>query len=225
MSARGHRLISTSHSRYRLVQQIVDRQVEKFPLAPQRDPLGQVTCRLGDKSCAQAHAATLSRIAITQPTQNARSLLQLQRQYGNRYVGRVVRLSKAGSDGIATVSRTEQSISQVIQRLPTREGRDPCRPIERDLARVGWELYRVEQEICHYRRMLRAVQACERQREQTGHAPRGCLQLANSDHYRERLRGLEARRRSLRQRMQVLRDQLRRECQRDFPGPPPVRCE
>jgi hypothetical protein len=63
-------------------------------MTAQRDPLNQVVCRLGDNSCAGAHAAALDRGSARQPARNAQSLLQLQRQYGNRYVQRVLRASR-----------------------------------------------------------------------------------------------------------------------------------
>lgn len=65
-----------------------------------RDSVDRVACRAGDDSCAHAHASTLSR-STTGPAAVNRSLLQLQRQYGNRYVERVLSLSQA------TVEREE----------------------------------------------------------------------------------------------------------------------
>jgi hypothetical protein len=58
------------------------------------DPIDRVACRAGDDSCAKAHASTLNRSTDFQPSRASRSLLQLQRQYGNRYVERVVALAK-----------------------------------------------------------------------------------------------------------------------------------
>ncbi len=63
-----------------------------------RDPVDRVTCRAGDESCAHAHASTLSRSTSSGPAVANRSLLQLQRQYGNRYVERVLYLSQATAD-------------------------------------------------------------------------------------------------------------------------------
>jgi len=68
----------------------------------ERDPVDLVTCRAGDNSCAHAHASTLSRSTASGPASVNRSLLQLQRQYGNRYVERVLSLSQA------TVDRQQQ---------------------------------------------------------------------------------------------------------------------
>lgn len=65
-------------------------------LAPQHDPMEQVVCRLGDRSCANAHAATLDRSTASLPSRGGPSLLQLQKQYGNRYVQQVLALSREG---------------------------------------------------------------------------------------------------------------------------------
>ncbi len=56
------------------------------PLA--RDATANVSCRLGDASCAGAHATTLQRRPAHTSSQH--TLLRLQRQYGNQFVSRVV---------------------------------------------------------------------------------------------------------------------------------------
>jgi Domain of unknown function (DUF4157) len=68
------------------------------PAVVDRDPIDRVACRAGDNSCAAAHASTLNRSTGSQPARASRSLLQLQRQYGNRYVERVVALAKENLD-------------------------------------------------------------------------------------------------------------------------------
>jgi hypothetical protein len=87
-------LEAIAETKPRLSQLIRERQAEtsEAQSAPLRrhDPLAQVTCRIGDASCARAHVSTLNRATASQPIRGARSLLQLQRQYGNRYVQRVV---------------------------------------------------------------------------------------------------------------------------------------
>jgi len=79
---------------------VADRTQEgKGPAAAtvERDVVDRVACRAGDESCATAHASTLSRATGSQPAKAGRSLLQLQRQYGNRYVERVLSLAKENS--------------------------------------------------------------------------------------------------------------------------------
>ena len=63
----------------------------------QRSALDRVTCREGDQSCAGAHAAALG----SSPSGVHRaSLLKLQRQFGNRYVHRVLSMARAaGHEG------------------------------------------------------------------------------------------------------------------------------
>jgi Domain of unknown function (DUF4157) len=71
-----------------------------------------ISCRLGDASCAAAHAATVSRSASGRRAAVQRSLLRLQRQYGNRYVGQVLRQAGAvGGDG-GDMDAIERSIDQ-----------------------------------------------------------------------------------------------------------------
>lgn len=72
-----------------------------------------VSCRLGDASCASAHAArTVYRSASGRVGLAERSLLQLQRHYGNRYVGHVLR--EAVVD--APAPHAGPSIEQTIER-------------------------------------------------------------------------------------------------------------
>jgi uncharacterized protein DUF4157 len=73
-----------------------------------------VACRAGDDSCATAHAATLNRATSSRPSRAEHSLLQLQRQYGNRYVERVLALARqAPSDkGTSPSAQVESAIEQ-----------------------------------------------------------------------------------------------------------------
>jgi len=78
----------------------------------QRDPLDQVACRLGDASCAGAHASTLNRVTASQPTREARSVLQLQRGYGNRYVQRVLALARHAEGEAEAAPEVETAIQR-----------------------------------------------------------------------------------------------------------------
>jgi len=67
----------------------------------QRGPADAVACRLGDASCAAAHATTLHRATAD------RTMMGLQRQFGNHYVGRVLqRMGSAGDAGLDDVERS-----------------------------------------------------------------------------------------------------------------------
>ena len=70
-----------------------------------------ISCRLGDASCAAAHAATVSRSASGQRAVY-RSLIRLQRQYGNRYVGQVLRQAGAVEGDVGVMDGIERSIDQ-----------------------------------------------------------------------------------------------------------------
>ena len=102
---------------------IADRQVLHFISAHKQEvggaqraagesPLGGVSCRLGDASCASAHAASVSRSANGQRSSVHRSLLRLQRQYGNRYVGQVLRQAGAVESEGGGTDAIERSIDQ-----------------------------------------------------------------------------------------------------------------
>src|SRR6516162_4201657 len=71
-----------------------------------------ISCRLGDASCAAAHAATVSRSASGQRMAVYRSLLRLQRQYGNRYVGQVLRQAGGVEGDVGVMDGVERSIDQ-----------------------------------------------------------------------------------------------------------------
>jgi Domain of unknown function (DUF4157) len=88
---------------------------ETSPPAVERDVVDRVTCRAGDDSCATAHASTLNRATASQPARAERSLLQLQRQYGNRYVERVLSLAREGAHAEDTNSGVSSNVENAIQ--------------------------------------------------------------------------------------------------------------
>jgi hypothetical protein len=72
----------------------------------------RISCRLGDRSCTAAHAATISRAASGHRSSIYRSLLRLQREYGNRYVGRVLRQAGVVVGEGGAMDAVERSIDQ-----------------------------------------------------------------------------------------------------------------
>jgi hypothetical protein len=97
------------------MQPLLDRSEEtETQSAPalQREPVDQVTCRAGDASCATAHASTLNRATASQPARAGRSLLQLQKQYGNRYVDRVLAIARQGTEHSDVSTDVERAIDQ-----------------------------------------------------------------------------------------------------------------
>jgi hypothetical protein len=66
-------------------------------VGPQPDPLRELTTHGPAGATAEAHASALNRLSSSRTSGAASSLLRLQRQYGNRYVQRVVSLAR-GSD-------------------------------------------------------------------------------------------------------------------------------
>jgi hypothetical protein len=81
--------------------------------APSPDgPVSRTIDRYGNPSPARAHASILNSVDATQPARAGQSLLRLQRQYGNRYVQRVLTLARK-ADGEAQLSpETEEIIHQ-----------------------------------------------------------------------------------------------------------------
>ncbi|MGJ7506603.1 eCIS core domain-containing protein [Variovorax sp. GT1P44] len=76
------------------------------------DESGGVSCRLGDASCASAHAASVSRSALRDGSMLHRSLRHLQRDFGNRYVGQVIHRATgdAAGSGESSTDAIERSI-------------------------------------------------------------------------------------------------------------------
>ncbi len=76
------------------------------------DPFEQISCKIGDTSCAAAHASSLRPAASPRAGSNARSIIRLQQRYGNRFVQRVLALSRDGSGNAAVSPDIEQAIQQ-----------------------------------------------------------------------------------------------------------------
>ena len=68
------------------------------------------TCRLGDASCAAAHASGVSRSALGNGAMLHRSLRRLQRDYGNAFVGRVLRQATDGETSTGSMDSIERAI-------------------------------------------------------------------------------------------------------------------
>lgn len=78
----------------------------------QRDALSRVGCREGDASCAGAYADTLRRSTDARPARAPETLLRLQREYGNRFVRRVVDLARKGQGAGDVTPEVEADIQR-----------------------------------------------------------------------------------------------------------------
>lgn len=78
---------------------------------PAADLVSRVSCRLGDASCAGAHASTLQRARALSP-ESPGGVLRLQREYGNRFVRRVLDLARKGEGEAEITPETEQAIDR-----------------------------------------------------------------------------------------------------------------
>jgi hypothetical protein len=78
----------------------------------EREPVDHVVGRVGDNSCATAHASTLNRATDSHPARAPRSVLQLQKRYGNRYVERVLVLAREKTDYVGPSSNLARKSNQ-----------------------------------------------------------------------------------------------------------------
>jgi hypothetical protein len=92
----------TPHLSHPILERQADEPQAGGAPALQQDPLAGVACRLGDASCAGGHASQLNRATAAQPSRGGGSLIRLQKEYGNRFVQRVLAQAKSEADAEAT---------------------------------------------------------------------------------------------------------------------------
>lgn len=71
----------------------VNRAEESGIVRHDYNSIGNVSCRIGDNACAAKHVSVIHRTGLLHPINESRkiqSVLRLQRQYGNRFVQRVI---------------------------------------------------------------------------------------------------------------------------------------
>ena len=84
-----------------------DQLAEASRSSSQPSAVDRVACRVGDASCGDAHAAALSRSMRLDRSSVESSMLKLQRDFGNHYVGQVVDRVRDGDGGNeAVIERT-----------------------------------------------------------------------------------------------------------------------
>ena len=87
--------------------------VAETSIFPERDPLSRAISSAGNLLSATTHASMLNRVTAGRPSRAGQSLLQLQRQYGNRYVQRVLALARKGTGEAEAAPDVEQAIQRV----------------------------------------------------------------------------------------------------------------
>lgn len=123
------------------------------PVTPElspRNPLTQHISRMGNSPNVSAHAAILNRTPANQQSSNWQLLLQLQQQYGNRYVNQVLQLLLQMDKGITTATtepsleesalsapvedKPDQEAEQVVQKqvMPEEEAKLAAKPLEKN---------------------------------------------------------------------------------------------
>ena len=86
--------------------------VAETSIFPERDPLPRAISSAGNLLSASTHAGMLKCATAGRPSRVGQSLLQLQRQYGNRYVQRVLDLARKGAGDAEVAPELEQSIQR-----------------------------------------------------------------------------------------------------------------
>ena len=81
-------------------------------LTTQQDPLVQAISQVGSAPSAKVHAQFLSRATSDYPARGRQLMLQMQRQYGNRYVQRVMELSRQREGEAEATPEVEAAIEQ-----------------------------------------------------------------------------------------------------------------
>jgi len=99
-----------------LSRQVLERQKDEHEARdarlPQSGPFAPLISGIGDASSADVHASMLNRATNGRPSHAGQSLLQLQKQYGNCYVQRVLALAGKGIGEAEAAPEVEESIQQ-----------------------------------------------------------------------------------------------------------------
>ena len=105
-----------TETRSSLSRQVLERQRDEHEARdarlPQRGLFAPVISGIGDASSAGVHASMLNRATNGRPSRAGQSLLRLQRQYGNRYVQRVLALARKGAGETEAAPDVEQAIQR-----------------------------------------------------------------------------------------------------------------
>ena len=111
-----HKFDTRTEIKSSLSRQVLERQRDEHEARdarlPQRGPFAPVIRGIGNASSAGVHAFMLNRATNGRPFRIGQSLLQLQRQYGNRYVQRVLALARKGAGETEAAPELEQSIQR-----------------------------------------------------------------------------------------------------------------
>ena len=124
-------------------------------LATQQDPLTQVISRIGSAPSAKVHADLLSRATSDYPARGRQLMLQMQRQYGNRYVQRVMELSRqGGGEAEATPeveAATREAHPSLLNRLlpiqPKLTMGEPGDPYEQEADEIASRVVRHQEQM------------------------------------------------------------------------------
>jgi hypothetical protein len=112
----GRELADASRAKTGPSPKPVNRQREKRDTdtvpSLQHDPMARLLSPVGAANSAVMHASLLNRVTASQPSRARSSLLHLQQQRGNRYVQRVVSISRQNNDRSGVAPEVEQGIQR-----------------------------------------------------------------------------------------------------------------
>jgi hypothetical protein len=112
----GRELADASRAKTRPSPKTLNRQREERDTdtvpSLQHDPMARLLSPVGAANSAAIHASLLNRVTASQPSRARSSLLHLQQQRGNRYVQRVVSISRQGNARPEVAPEVEQGIQR-----------------------------------------------------------------------------------------------------------------
>ena len=103
---------NVADNRRRVLQGLRGRGAEESAFRPQADPFERLMSRAPGASSAAVHASSLNDVTGSCPSRAGRSLLQLQRRYGNHYIQRILALARQGEDEAEVGAEVESAIER-----------------------------------------------------------------------------------------------------------------
>jgi hypothetical protein len=145
MQKRINNKTKVSQKRYSQANMLTQQKLAASPdISHDSHPLENITCKIGDNACAAKHVSVIQQSGLFHPmneNQKVQSLLRLQRQYGNRFVQRVIAqhaiqtklaVSQPGDIYEKEADRVTEQVMQMsepqIQRQPEEEEEEMLQP-------------------------------------------------------------------------------------------------
>jgi hypothetical protein len=108
-----HQVARATETNLRGLRAVTNQGVNELSFRPELDPLARLSAYTPGRSIANIHASALRCGNGSGPMRAGRSLLQFQRQYGNRYVQRVLVLAGQREEVADVSAKVEDSIERL----------------------------------------------------------------------------------------------------------------